>query len=260
MGAVASGLSWATLADTIRAYCNVDGTTHDTVLQALFNAACAKADTYLNNPFEEIKPTITLASITAGDTVSIGLGRLDVGTGEEYRERYMNASAAGQLAYDAAAYAVYTAATATDEDDLEFKIEATDTLTAVGLVALINSTTLGGSYGAVGVPGVLASNVAGVITLTKRYPNVKDIVVTSSDADRLKVRWVRTSLSLPAEVTQWVCQYVFRHWKNPAALIQESITGATSVTWGGTELGESGMQDNYELIRMYRISPGFGAV
>ncbi len=240
MGAVATGLTWAALKTTIKAYVGVDGTTHDATLEALFNGAVALADTYLNNPFEEIKPTIKLASLVAGDSVTIGLGRLEVTENGYIREKYMNVSTAGTLALDGTDALVYTAAASANEDELEFKIETTDTLTADNLVALVNSTTLGGSYGAVGLPGVLAANSAGTITLTRRYPSVKDIVVTSSNDTRLMARWVRTSLSLPSEVTQWTLQYVFRHFSNP-----------------GSRGGDEGLRDDFDLISMYRIAPGF---
>ncbi|MCE5190912.1 MAG: hypothetical protein LLG08_04015 [Actinomycetia bacterium] len=258
MGAVATGMTWASHKTAIKAYCNVDGTTYDTVLEAVFNAAVAKADTYLNNPFEELRPAIKLASLVAGDSVTVGLGRLVIPQSGYIRERYMNVSTDGDLALDGEDSLVYTAAAAADEDALEFKIEATDTLTADNLVALINSTTLGGSYGAVGVPHVTATNSAGTITLTKRYPNVKDIVVTSSSDTRLLVRWVRTSLSVPAEVTQWVYQYIFRHFRNPGALINEAVTGISSQSWSsGGGAGSVGMADNYDLIAQYRLAPGF---
>jgi hypothetical protein len=240
MGAVTTGMSWASHKTAIRAYCGIDGTTHDGTLEVLFNAAVAAADTYLNNPFEELRPTIKLASLVAGDSVTIGLGRLVIPQSGYIRERYMNVSTAGDLALDGEDSLLYTAAAAADEDELEFKIEATDTLTADNLVALINSSTLGGSYGTVGTPGVTATNSAGTITLTKRYPVVKDIVVTRSDDTRLMVRWVRTSLSLPAEVTQWVYQYVFRHFGSP-----------------GYRGGEESLRDDFDLISQYRLAPGF---
>jgi hypothetical protein len=220
MGAVATGLTWAVKGATVKAYCNVDGTSNDTVLEALFKAAVAKADLYLNNPFETYNPTIVLSGVAANDWITVN----------------------GQT---------YTAAVGAVEEDLEFEVGATDSLTADNLCARINSTTLGGSYGCVGVPDITATNATGTITLTRRYPypNSKRIEVESADDETMMVRQVRTALSLPDEILQWVCQYVFRHFRNPAAMASENEVGMYAM--GGA------MVETYDLIAQYRLSPGF---
>ena len=217
MGTVATGLTWAVKGATVKAYCNVDGTSNDTVLEALFKAAVAKADLYLNNPFETFNPTIVLSGVAANDWITIN----------------------GQT---------YTAAVGAVEEDLEFEVGATDTLTADNLCARINSTTLGGSYGCVGVPDITATNATVTITLTRRYPypNLKQIEVESADDETMMVRQVRTALALPDEILQWVCQYVFRHFRNPGAMQQENDVGM----WGGADV-------LFDLIEQYRLSPGF---
>lgn len=225
MGAVATGLTWTDNKVKIKAYLNVDGTDHDTLLEMLFDSAVVRADSYLNNPFEEIEPTIVLASIEAGDYVTVN-------------------------------GASFTAATALDEDEREFVIGDTDSATADNLCALINSTTLGGSYGAVGVAGVLATNTSGTIVLTKMYPNAEDITCASSDEDRLLVRHVRTSQSLPNAILQWVMQDMYRNFENRQAAIQETVTGQGTTMYLSMKSEEAGMTQNFDLIAMYRLIPG----
>jgi hypothetical protein len=215
-----AALVWATYKDELKSYCQVDGTTYDAVLERLFNAAKAKADTFLNNPFEVYNPTIKLTGVAADDWVTIN----------------------GQT---------YTAATVGDEEDLEFAVGATDLLTADNLCLLINSTTLGGSYGSIGVPGVTATNSAGTIALTRRYPypDTRAINVESADDDTMMVRQVRTAGSVPQEVVQWIYEYTFRHFRNPAAMAQENDVGMYAM--GGA------MTDTFDLISKYRIPVGF---
>ena len=256
MGAVATNLLWDSLKTTVRAYCNVDGTDFDTVLEPLFDAAVADADAYLNNPFEELRPTIVVSSVTAGDTVSIGLGEVKVPSGIQRPERFYYAGSDGSLGIRGGDALTYTAAAAKDEDALEFAIGETDTATADNLCELINSTTHGGSYGAVGVPGVLASNTDGTITLTKRYPNAGDIYVVSSDEDTLMVRQVRTLLSIPKPIYAWVYQYVYRAFKNPGAVIQDSEAGIGTKMWLGMRSEDQGMGINYSMISKWRLEPG----
>ena len=225
MGAVATGLTWTTNKAAIKSYLNVDGTDYDTLLETLFDSAVARADSYLNNPFEEIEPTIVLSSIEVGDYVTVN-------------------------------GASFTARTALDEDEREFAIGDTDSATADNLCALINSTTLGGSYGVVGVVGVLATNSSGTITLTKIYPNAEDITCASSDETRLLVRHVRTAQSLPNAILQWVMQDMYRNFENRQALIQESVVGQGQRMYLSMKSEEAGMTQNYDLIAMYRLIPG----
>jgi len=227
MGAVTTGLVWATLKTTVKAYLSIDGTDHDTLLESLFNAAVQKADEYLNNPFEEIRPTIVFASVVAGDYLLVN-----------------------DQSYEAAA--------SDDEEEHHFKVGASNTDTATSFCALVNSTTVGGSYGPVGVPGVVATNAAGTVTLAWRYPHVEEIVVASSNDTRLLVRQVRTAVTLPTAITQWVCQYIYRHWENRTGLASEQITGKSAKTWGWDEhRGQTAMGDTFDLISMYRLPVGF---
>ena len=210
----------------VKAYCHVDGATHDDLLETLFNAAKRKADLFLNNPFEELNPTIVFSSVVDGDYITVnGL--------------------------------TYTCKSALDEDELYFALGDTDSDTADNFVALVNSTTLGGSYGVVGVAGVTASNSSGTVTLTRRYPNVDAIEVSSADEDRLLVRQVRTNTDIPQCVNQWIYQYVMRHFRNRMALMQESVTGQSQKMWVSMKSEESGMKTTYDLISHLRIPVGF---
>jgi len=258
MGAVTTNVTWDTTQEAlVKAYCFVDGTDYDDLLEALFDSAVEAADSYLNNPFEELRPQITVASVVAGDTVTIGLGEVQIPSGIQKPERYYSAGSDGTLSIVGGDALMYTAAAAKDEDDLEFAIGETDTATADNLCELINSSTYGGSYGAVGVPGVLAENSSGVITLTRRYPESRDIYVTSSNKTRLLVRQVRTSLDIPAPVYQWIYQRIKRHFDNRDAVIQENVTGQSVKMWLSMKSEASGMTENFSLLAPYRLEPGF---
>ncbi|GAF68414.1 unnamed protein product, partial [marine sediment metagenome] len=155
---------------------------NDTLLEALFNGAKRKADGYLNNPFEVLNPTIAFSGVVADDYIVVN-GRQ------------------------------YTAKAVADEDELYFALGASDSLTADNFCTYVNSTTLGGTWGATGVEGVLATNASGAVTLTRRqgYADCDLIEVTSSDEDKLLVRQVLTQTSIPDAVIQWICQYCKRH-------------------------------------------------
>jgi len=231
-GPVYTGVTWATNKAVLLAYCEVDVdddgvSDYDDLLEALFDAAKRRADRYLNNAFETYNPTIVLSGVAANDWLMVN----------------------GQT---------YTAAAAADEEDREFAVGATDSDTADNLCTLLNSTTLGGSYGSVGVPGITATNVTGTITLTRRYPypDMKRIEVESADEDTMLVRQVRVSLDMPDEVVQWVMQFVKRHFDNRDALMQENISGRSVKMWVSMKAEESGMVDNFNLISHLRIPVG----
>jgi len=265
-GPVYTRAAWADHKVLLCAYCEVDTeaspgaiagveSDYDDLLEALFDSAKRRADTYLNNPFEEINPTITFDGVVAGNSISIGLGKVDPGSGEQIAERYLIASGttlsmAGEKSH------TYTAAIAKDEDALEFAVGATDSETADNFCELVNSATLGGSYGTVGMEGVLATNVNGTVTLTRRYGNVDDIVVTSGDSTRLLVRQMRTTVDIPYEVIQWLYQFVKRHFDNRDALMQKNVSGRDVKMWVSMKAEESGMVDNFNLISHLRVPVG----
>lgn len=202
---------------------------HDTLLEALFNAAKRKADQYLNNPFEVLNPTIVFDGVEENDYITVN----------------------GQT---------YTAKETADEDDLYFALGADDEETADNFVAYVNSTTLGGTWGATGVHGVTAANSSGTVTLTRRqdYPLSKLIEVASSDEDKLLVRQVRTQISIPDVVEQWILQYIKRHFDNRAAVIQKNLSGKSLEMYLSMKSEEAGLVDNYDLISQYRLTPGWG--
>ena len=226
-GPVYTNLNWGTEKTLVKAYCRVDGTTHDDLIERLFYAAKRRADEYLNNPFEVLNPTVVFSSVVVDDYIVVN-GK------------------------------TYTCATTADEDELDFALAGTDSLTADNFVAYVNSTTLGGSYGATGVAGVLAANSSGTVTFTRRYGNYDDIVVTSSDEDTLMVRQVRTSTDIPVDVNQWVYQYVARNFRNRLAAIQSSVAGQDSAMFASMKTEEAGMTTNFDLISHLRIMPGLG--
>lgn len=224
-GPVYTNVVWADEKVLIKVYCAVDGDDHDTLLKALFDAAKRKADEYLNNPFEELNPVIVFSGVVADDYIVVN--------GKQY-----------------------TVKATADEDELYFALGADDSETADNFCAYVNSTTLGGTWGATGVAGVLAANSEGTVTLTRRYGNVDDIEISSSDEDKLLVRQVRTSVDIPEVVIQWICQFIRRHFKNREALMQENIAGKSVKMWLSMKSEESGMTDNFDLISQYRIPVG----
>lgn len=226
-GPVYTNVLWATEKTVVKSYCRVDGTDHDTLLEALFDGAKRKADEYLNNPFEVINATVVFDGVVADDHIVVN-GK------------------------------TYTCKATADEDELYFALGASDTLTADNFVTYVNSTTLGGSYGATGVAGVLAANSSGTVTFSRRYGNNDAIVVTSSDEDKLLVRQVRTSTDIPEDVNQWIYQYIARNFRNRMAAMQTSVAGQDSAMYVSMKSEESGMQTNFDLISHLRLSPGLG--
>lgn len=226
-GPVYTLITWEDWKTLLKIYCDVyPSESYDTLLLKLFNAAKRKADEYLCNPFEVLRPTIAFSSVELNDYITVN----------------------GQT---------YMIASAEDEDELYFALAASDTLTATNFCTLVNSTTLGGSYGAVGVAGVSAANSEGTVTLSRRYayPDGKLIEVASSDEDKLLVRQVRTSLDIPDDVGQWIMQRVKRHFDNRDALISENISGLSVKQWLSMKSEEAGMIDNFNLIDLYRLLP-----
>jgi len=188
----------------------------DTTLTSLLLSAKQAADRYLNNPFEEDLPRITLVGVVVGQTLVID----------------------GQ---------VYTAAAATDVTEREFAVGLTDTLTADELCICINSPVMDGDGGAYGVAGVTATNVAGVITLTKRSGRVK-MIEAGSSYDSLLVEYVRTEGAIPEPIATWVLQRVSRGYERRVeGLATEGVSGFGTVNWGA---------ENFDLLDHYRFGPG----
>jgi len=225
-GPVYTRVLFATYETLLKSYCYVDGTDFDGLLEELFDAGKRAADEYLNNPFEIHNPTVVFSGVVANDTITVN----------------------GQT---------YTAAAALDEDELEFLVGASDTATADNFVALVNSTTEGGTYGNVGVPGVNAANSSGTVTFTRRFNNIDDIVITSSDDDKLLIRQVRVNDDIPEAIVQWLFQYTKRHFENREAVIQENISGKGLKMFLSLKSEEDGMGHNFSLIRQWRLMPGF---
>ncbi len=226
-GPVYTQITWEAWKTLVKVYCDVyPSESYDTLLLKLFSAAVRKADEYLCNPFEVLRPTIAFSGVEVNDYVIVN----------------------GQT---------YTIAATADESEREFALEDEDSDTADNFCTLMNSTTLGGSYGAVGVAGVSAANSEGIVTLSRRYlyPDGKLIEVVSSDEDKLLVRQVRTSLDIPDDVGQWVMQRIKRHFDNRDALISENISGLSVKMWLSMKSEEAGMVDNFDLIDLYRLLP-----
>lgn len=197
----------------------------DELILAIAAAAQVAADEYLNNPFEEIIPQVKFVAVKVSHSISIDS-------------------------------ICFTAADAKDEDEREFVVGGTDSETADNFCELVNSTTLGGSYGSVGVEGVIAANTDGTVKFTKRYPRVEDIVVTSSTATRLLVRNVRTEITVPEPVKIWCLLYVKRHFENRDGRLQEDKNGLGSVVWVPNRPESEGLGEDYTLISLFRLLPG----
>ena len=224
-GPVYTGLVWATYKSLVRTYCGVDGSDHDALLEVLFNASKRKADEYLNNPFTEIVPTVVFDGVVADDYIVVN-GK------------------------------TYTCKATADEDELEFALGSDDSETADNFAAYVNSTSLGGSYGATGAEGVTAANTSGSVTLKADYGYADDIVVTSSDEDTLLVRDVLTSTDIPEDVNQWLYQRIRRHFRNRSALMSESQSGVGQNMYVSMKSEESGMADTFDTISHLRLCPG----
>ena len=202
MGRVVDTLTWDAYKVELKQYCNISSTSHDTILGRFMVAAARHADEYIKNGFSEEQVTITLADVEADDSVMID-------------------------------GATFTAATATDATEREFKIGVSDEADAVALLALINSGIIGGSTGAVGVPTVIGTSALGVITLKHRYPNENAIAVSSSNDDRLAVALLRVDLDIPDEIIVWCWQYVaWRFGNRDGRKAERAEMGIGSIEWG----------------------------
>jgi len=202
MGPVETALTWAVYEDELKQYCYVSSSAHDTILERFMKAAGRHADEYLHNPFTEQQAKITLASVQAGEALTID-------------------------------GAIFTAAAVDDETEREFKVGVSDADDAVALLALVNSDVVGGTYGAIGIETVIGTSALGVVTLTHRYPNEKPISATSSDEDQLRVSLTRVDLDIPSEVLVWCWQFVAWKFENRDGRKSERAEmGITSVDWG----------------------------
>lgn len=203
-GPVETAYAWGTYEGELKDWLDIERTetSYDTILQRLVQAAGRKADEYLMNPFEDIVPKVTLVSVAEGDSVSVN----------------------GQS---------FEAADAQDADEREFDVSGTDAEAATSLAALVNSNVLGGTEGAVGVPGVTASVASNVVTFAKRFPNVIDIEVTSSDDTSLVVAKTRTSAAIPNDVVLWCHSFIaWRFGNRDGKLSERREAGVTGIEWG----------------------------
>jgi len=202
MGIVADTVTWDDYEDQLKAYCHISADSHDSALQILIAAAAARADAWLGAGFTVLNGRITFAGVEVGDTATID-------------------------------GATFTAAAETDETEREFKVGVDDATDAQALVSLINSDILGGSHGAVGVAGVIASRENAVITLARRYPNRSDITLDTSNSTRLRYDFIRTSEDLPDDVILWVFQFVaWKFGNRDGRKSERSEMGIESVDWG----------------------------
>jgi len=202
VGIVETTVIWATYEEELKEYCNINGASHDTILARFMTAAARHADEFLRNPFTENQVKVTLASVQAGDVVVVD-------------------------------GAIFTAAAATDETEREFAVGVSDTADAVALLALINSTTIGGSHGAIGIDTVIGTSALGVVTLKHRYPNEGEIVVTSTSDTRLRVSVIREQLTIPDDVLLWCWQYVaWKFGNRDGRKAERAEMGIESIEWG----------------------------
>ena len=179
----------------------------DTTLAMLLISAKASADEYLNNAFESVNPTITVTEPVIGDGVSIdGM--------------------------------TFMAAAATDVTAHEFAIGGDDAATGDALCLCINNAVLDGDDGAYGVAGVKATNVAGVVTLTKRWPRVTKIEASSAQ-ESLLVTYLRTEDAIPDPVGIWVLQRVGHLYENrQEGLTSGAVSGLGSQNWATQDMSQ----------------------
>lgn len=243
MGAVADQLTWtADVKSAAKRWLRIatydgDGTeitdtTEDADLERLFNTAVKLADLYVNNPFMENVPRVVFDGVEAADYITIN----------------------GQS---------YTARDAGDEEELEFALGSSDSEAAGNFVALVNSTTLAGSWDAIGVEGVAATKQTDVgvyVTFTprNRESDVEDIVVSSSDDDKLMVRYVRTQITLPDAITQWVFGYMMRRYENPQGLTLVKDASGVTRHYTGMRGEINAMEVDYTDLAPFRLPVGFG--
>jgi hypothetical protein len=203
-GPTETAYEWSSYEDEVKDWLSIEQaeTSYDTILKRLVKAAGRKADEYMMNPFEDLVPTITLASVAVGDSVLVN--------GQEFE-----------------------AAAAEDADEREFDQSGTDAQAATSLAGLINSDILGGTEGPVGVEGVSAAANSAVVTLSKKFSNVTDIEVTSSDDDTLKVTITRTVATLPDDIILWCLAFVaWRFGNRDGRLSERREAGITGIEWG----------------------------
>lgn len=217
MGAIYDSLDWATYKTQAKDHLRINGTDDDTLLEQLFNAAKRKADAYCNRPWKENIPQVTFASVQSGDSIAVD----DI---------------------------AFTAGTATDADARKFKVGVDDATDAAAFAALVNSTTIDGSY-EIGLEDVIATASSGVVKLTKREPRAKDITVTSSDKTRLRVDYILTDETIPEEVFTWILEYMWHHYERRVSGIkmERASTGGTLHEYGAVD---------YSLIEHLRVNPG----
>jgi len=185
----------------------------DTTLASLLLASKQAADTYLGNPFEEDLPRITFAGVAVGE----GL-RIDGNA--------------------------FTAAAATDITEREFKVGVSNTADADELCTCVNSPVMDGDGGAYGLAGVTATNVGGVITLTRRSGRVTAITAASAYASLL-VEYVRTEGPIPEPIATWVLQRVARGYERRVEGVKaEAVTGQGRTDWG---------EEDFALLNRYRV-------
>lgn len=240
MGAVADQLTWtADVTSAAKRWLRIatydtDGaeitdTTEDADLERLFDTAVKLADLYVNNPFMENVPQVVFDGIEAADYIVVN----------------------GQS---------YTARDTGDEEELEFALGSSDSEAANNFVTLVNSTTLAGSWGAIGVEGVKATNDSGTVTFAhrNRESDVEDIVVSSSDDDKLMVRYVRTQITLPDAITQWVFGYMMRRYENPQGLTLVKDASGVTRYYTGMRGEINAMEVDYTDLAPFRLPAGFG--
>jgi hypothetical protein len=178
------------------------GGAEDTIVNALLDTAKRAMDDFLNNPFEELIPTIVFSSVVAEQGVTID--------GQTYTCKPIGGA---------------------DPEWRQFEVGATDNDTANNFVALVNSDILSARYGPRGVQGCTATNANGTVTLAKRYPRAQDFEVTSS-WETLLVTYVRTNRALPEVLTPACLRIIARLYERRIDGVKlETTSGEGSVHW-----------------------------
>lgn len=197
MGAVADRLELTV--EECRNHLRVDDDTDDALINALLEAAKQRADSYLNNPFMVLKPTITVVGVVVTEGITVS----DTPDG----------------------FTTYRAALATDAEEHEFDCTGTNAQTATALALCINHVDYG-------LRNTVASVNSNVITLSWRVKRSTPIEV--SDAyDSLKATERLSNEDIPEPVKVWVMERVARGYERRVEGVKSEAPGGLGrVDWG----------------------------
>ena len=199
----------------VKVYLRVTSVADDGLIASIMIASKQAADSFMQAPFREKIPTITLTGIVATDVVCID--------GQNY-----TAVAAAPVAADR-----------------EFLVGATDHDTAVNLAALLNSDIEDEDGEPEGVQSATAVVVGDVITLQPETG--KRPVTATGDGVRFVCTRVLTDMPIPAAVGQGCLRWIAHNYEQRTDGVSSvGVAGAGSVNW-------TAPKEALELWQSYRV-------